>query len=132
MNTEEKYTVGQMAKLCNVSKRILRYYDQNGIVVPAFRDKDTNYRYYSQDQIRQIRFLQELRELAVPMKTIGKLFPGGDLMAFEAELEQHLQMLREEISDLQEKYERTLDIFLQITRVGAILQDDERSSEYRK
>ncbi len=123
MKEEERYTIGQMAELCGISKRILRYYDQNGIVVPACRDKDTNYRYYTKDQVRQILFLQELRELAVPVKTISRLFPDRDLMAFESELELHLQELRHEILDLQSKYDRTLDVFLRVVRGRAAVED---------
>lgn len=112
-----------MAELCHVSKRILRYYDQNGIVVPACRDKSTNYRYYTENQIEQVLFLQELRELSLPVKTIGRLFPDRDLLTFETELEQHLTDLREEIADLQAKYDRTLDVFLRVVRGRVAVED---------
>ena len=126
MKDEKRYTIGQMAELCHVSKRILRYYDQNGIVVPACRDKSTNYRYYTESQIEQILFLQELRELSLPVKTIGRLFPDRDLLTFEMELEQHLADLRAELTDLQMKYDRTLDVFLRVVRGRVAVEDIRR------
>lgn len=131
LNNEKRYTIGQIAELCHVSKRILRYYDQNGIVVPACRDKVTNYRYYTENQVEQILLLQELRELSLPVKTIARLFPDRDLMTFELELEQHLKELREELADLQTKYDRTLDVFLRVVRGRIAIEDIRKVPEPR-
>ncbi|MDL2272142.1 MerR family DNA-binding transcriptional regulator, partial [Desulfovibrio sp. OttesenSCG-928-I05] len=38
---EKKFSIGQIAELCNISKKQLRYYDENGILVPKFRDPET-------------------------------------------------------------------------------------------
>ena len=131
MKQEEKYTIGQMAELCNVSTRILRYYDQNGIVVPAYRDKETNYRYYTESQIELILLLQELRNLSFPVKTISKLFIDRDLTAFQTELEHHRRELQEQISELQAKHDLTLDILLRVVQ-GRITIGNTRSSQDQK
>jgi len=41
-----RYTVGEMANLCNVTAKQLRYYDQQGLLKPAYRDRQNGYRYY--------------------------------------------------------------------------------------
>ena len=126
---EEKYTIGQMAELCNVSTRILRYYDQNGIVVPAYRDRETNYRYYTESQIEQILLLQELRNLSFPVKTISKLFVDRDLTAFETELEHHRRELQEQIAELQAKHDLTLDILLRVIRGRISIENTQKVQE---
>ena len=41
-----RLTIGQMAKLNNISTQALRYYDQIGLLKPRFYDEDNKYRYY--------------------------------------------------------------------------------------
>lgn len=129
MKNEERYTIGQMAELCNVSKRVLRYYDQNDIVVPSHRDQSTNYRYYTEEQIEQILFLQELRDLSFPVKTISKLFSDRDLTAFEVELEAHMKQLQEEITELRIKQDKTLEILLRVVRGRIAIENFGRVSD---
>ena len=50
-NDEKRYTIGQMAKLCNVTTKQLRHYDENNILSPCYKDEETNYRYYSESQL---------------------------------------------------------------------------------
>lgn len=122
MKNDGMYTIGQMSELCHISPQLLRYYDQNGIIVPAYRDEDTNYRFYAEDQIQSILLLQELRNLSLPVKTISRLFLDRDLNLFEAELEQHRQNLQLQISDLQAKHDQTLDLLLRVMRGRIVLE----------
>ena len=51
---KDKYTIGEVAALLNISPQTLRFYDKNGIVIPHYTDPKTGYRYYSYDQISSI------------------------------------------------------------------------------
>ncbi|MBR3788342.1 MAG: MerR family DNA-binding transcriptional regulator, partial [Firmicutes bacterium] len=43
----KKYSIGEVAEMCSVSIKTLRYYDQIGLVIPEFRNEESKYRYYS-------------------------------------------------------------------------------------
>jgi len=45
------FRIGEFSKLTQVSIRMLRYYDETGLLKPAQIDKFTGYRLYSVDQI---------------------------------------------------------------------------------
>ena len=45
------FKIGEFSKLTQVSIRMLRYYDETGLLKPAKTDKFTNYRLYAMDQI---------------------------------------------------------------------------------
>ena len=49
MNT--RFTVGEMAKLNNISKQTLIFYDNEGIFKPKIIDPINGYRYYTADQL---------------------------------------------------------------------------------
>ena len=46
MKEKQYFTTGEFAKICEIEKHVLFYYDQIGLLQPAFVDEN-NYRYYS-------------------------------------------------------------------------------------
>ena len=47
MEQEALYTIGQVSKICDVSQRMLRYYEKVGLITPDHIAKPSHYRYYS-------------------------------------------------------------------------------------
>ena len=43
---KDKYSVGEAARLSNVSTKTLRYYDEIQLIIPDI-DENNNYRYYT-------------------------------------------------------------------------------------
>jgi DNA-binding transcriptional MerR regulator len=57
-----RYTVKKLAQISGVSPRTLRFYDEIGLLAPAFYGEN-QYRYYEEEQLlmlQQILFLREL------------------------------------------------------------------------
>ena len=48
------FTIGEMAKLHNMTMKPLRYYDEIGILKPIQIDESNGYRYYSTEQFEQL------------------------------------------------------------------------------
>lgn len=44
-------TIGEVARVKQVSIKALRYYEKIGILKPAYCDPDTGYRYYKNEQM---------------------------------------------------------------------------------
>ena len=44
---KDRYTIGEVAELLNISPQSLRFYDKAGVVVPVYTNPKTGYRYYS-------------------------------------------------------------------------------------
>ncbi len=109
------YTIGKMAEICNISKKQLRYYDQNGILSPQYRNPETNYRLYTENQIEEILLLQELKSLDFPLKDIKRMLSDRKLYKLQDVLEERLYTLRVETAAVQKKYNLTMDILMRIT-----------------
>jgi hypothetical protein len=59
------YTIGEFARIGNVSRKTLRYYDEIGLLHPARVDEANRYRYYSDDQVEVILTISELKGLGL-------------------------------------------------------------------
>lgn len=67
---DEKYfTTGEFAKICNVKKHILFYYDEIGLFSPVIK-KETGYRYYSYHQFDTFAVIRTLKTLGMSLQDI--------------------------------------------------------------
>ncbi|MER5646091.1 MerR family transcriptional regulator [Streptosporangium sp. NPDC002524] len=73
---DEHLPIGRFARLCRISVKRLRHYDELGLLPPAHVDPDTGYRYYRPDQARAAMLIGLLRSLDVPLPSIGRVLSG--------------------------------------------------------
>ncbi len=93
------FTVGEFATLARVSKRLLRYYDEIGLLKPAQIDRLTGYRYYSAEQMAALNRILVLKELGLSLDQISRMLHDdvstaemqGMLLLKKAEIEQQLR-----------------------------------------
>lgn len=101
---EKVYSIGQVSSLCNVSIKTLRYYDKIGLLVPAKRKDDSNYRYYTHEQIVILYFIRRLRHLGLPIKEIKDIILLSDTKKMECCIRQRLEEINQSIEQLNNQY----------------------------
>lgn len=65
-------SIGAVAKRKGVSIKSLRYYDQIGVLHPAYVNKETNYRYYTEEQLYLLDAISLCIELGIPLRDFEK------------------------------------------------------------
>ncbi|MFI2608193.1 MerR family DNA-binding transcriptional regulator [Kitasatospora sp. NPDC018619] len=68
---DDLLTIGRFARLCRLSVKQLRHYDDTGVLPPARVDPATGYRYYAPGQARDALTVALLRDLDVPLAVIA-------------------------------------------------------------
>lgn len=66
------YLIGELAKRCAVSADTLRFYEKNGLLVPASRS-ESGYRLYSENNLQQINFIIRSKNLGLSLDEIREL-----------------------------------------------------------
>lgn len=72
-------SIGKVSKLKNVSIKSLRYYDEIGILKPAYINHQTNYRYYTEDQLFILDAISLCLQLGIPLKDLHRYSKDGHL-----------------------------------------------------
>ena len=98
-----KYTTGEIAKLCGVSVRTVQYYDTRGILVPSELSEGGR-RLYSEGDLHRMKIICFLREMGLPINSIGQLLSEKDPgSVIDLLLTQQETALRDEISERQKQ-----------------------------
>lgn len=121
MKDSKNYSVGEIAKLCGISARQLRYYDQIGIIRPAYRNPDNGYRYYDEDQLELFFLLAELRNIGISNDSVQRMFANRDVEQLIQELQINLAMVESEIQALLSRYRNIVNALVTNTKAFAYL-----------
>lgn len=65
------FKIGEFSRLSRVSVRMLRHYDQLGLLTPSQTDPLTGYRYYSAGQLPRLNRILALRDLGFSLEQIA-------------------------------------------------------------
>lgn len=102
------FKIGEFSRLTQVSIRMLRYYDETGLLKPAEIDKFTNYRLYSTAQIstlNKIIFLRDLgfnvSEIAVALGNWDNEFITNQLEIRRLEIENTIKNEQDKLSKIE-------------------------------
>lgn len=106
--------IGEMSQVYEVSNRMLRYYEEKGII-RSFRGEN-NYRYYSEDAEQRIKQICLLRKLEFSTSEIDQVFTTRDHY-------QLIQFLYEKLEKLQHRTEELNELSTMITNFITLLTE---------
>lgn len=90
------YTVTKLAQLSGVSVRTLHFYDEAGLLKPAYYGSN-GYRYYEEEQLLILQQILFFRELGFELKQIHKILGRGDFDKIVA-LASHRKVLEKNVA----------------------------------
>ncbi|HKU42006.1 MAG TPA: MerR family transcriptional regulator [Polyangiales bacterium] len=114
------FKIGEFSRIARVSMRLLRYYDELGLLRPAHTDTSNGYRYYTAAQLTDLNRILVLRDLGFPLEQIARLLSEG---VSNEELRGMLLMRRAEIEQAQA--EQALRLRFLESRIAALESNTE-------
>ena len=94
--------IKEFADFTGVSVRTLHYYDEIGLLTPAFVDRSTGYRFYDENSLLRMQEILFYRELDFSLKSIGEILssPNYDKSKALHEQKQLLILKKERLERL--------------------------------
>lgn len=104
------FQIGEVTKILGITRKALLVYENMGLLTPAVKDEKSGYRYYSADNMTQIRSIRSLQTLGLSLKEVAEYYYDTE------NLDHHLQRLME--------LRTTLDRNIQMLQVRSAKQGD--------
>ena len=67
------FRIGEFSQIARVSGRLLRYYDNIGLLRPQRIDPETGYRYYSAGQLERLNRILALKDLGLSLDQVARM-----------------------------------------------------------
>ncbi len=113
---EELLSIGKMAEINGVSIPTLRLYDKNGLLVPAYIDEESGYRYYTLQQTARLDIIAYMKELGMSLSEISHILEKEDITLIEDILAQKNEQMHEQMRKLKERHDAVERAIAQIER----------------
>ncbi|WP_288740163.1 Cu(I)-responsive transcriptional regulator [uncultured Rheinheimera sp.] len=99
-------TIGQAAKQTGLSAKMIRHYEEAGLLKKANRT-DAGYRLYNSQQLQQLSFIKQARTLGFSIAQISSLLdlwrnPQRSSKEVKQLAEQHLDEIKQKVAELQQ------------------------------
>ena len=96
------FQIGEVTKILGVTRKAILNYEEMGLLIPAVKDTQSGYRYYTADNMTQIRSIRSLQMLGLSLKEIKEYYYDIEnmdaylqrLMELRSALDRNIQMLQ--------------------------------------
>ncbi len=113
------YRIGLFSKICHVSIKTLRYYDEIGLLTPAYINQENGYRFYSSEQLVAFQRIASLRQLGFSIAEIFAIIHEQNVTALLTEKKSELARQIQEASD-------------QLSRIDHYLQEYQKEAKMKQ
>ena len=130
MQMKKLFSIGEVAKIKDITIKALRYYHKMGILIPKHVDESTGYRYYSIDQFIHIDIIKSCRELNTSIVELQEIFKECNTDKLLRFLQVKREEAEEHIKKMEEVMETIDDLHTKVVSSQEILKNDEISIEF--
>lgn len=100
---EKYYKIGELARLFHISTDVLRYYEEQNILIP--KRAENGYRLYSIKDIWKLNVIRDLRKLNIPVDKIRDYLHEHSAASTQTLLENELELIEAQIQQLKQMQE---------------------------
>ena len=99
---ERYFQIGEVSKIMGITRKTLLVFEEMGLLTPAIKDEESGYRYYTADNMTQIRSIRSLQALGLTLKEVAEYYYDTEnihlhlarLMELRSALDRNIQMLQ--------------------------------------
>lgn len=96
------FKIGEIAKILGITRKTILVYEEMDLLTPAVKDENSGYRYYTADNMTQIRSIRSLQTLGLSLSEIREYYYDSKnldhhlarLMDLRAALDHNIQLLQ--------------------------------------
>ncbi|SHJ23259.1 DNA-binding transcriptional regulator, MerR family [Clostridium cavendishii DSM 21758] len=124
MKEYELYCIGSVEKMCNLSKKALRYYDKRGILCPDEVSDKSGYRYYSKKTLLSVPMIKYYKQSGFKLEEMKDLLSETSYSTFQKSFKNKIEELKEIENELNLKLKSIEDWYDLITEADMVIENN--------
>ena len=124
-NAKKLYSIGEVSRICNVSKKALRFYDQIGVISPDMVSEENNYRYYSEETLLLVPVVKYYKQMGFSLEQMQSLVEGSTYQCLERSFLSKSEELQTERQELLYRYTAVKDWYELVREAELVSQRKE-------
>lgn len=123
------YSTNEICRLCDVSRKQLRYYEERGLLNEVPRQDGNNYRYYTHEHIYEIVAEKALKSIDMPLNEMKDIVYGNNIGNIQYSLQQQLDSAKEALHLSLHRYEQSAIVYAHLAEALSVLKLHASSGE---
>lgn len=115
------FSIGEASKLCNLSKKALRYYDELGLLSPDVVG-ESGYRYYSRETLLRIPVLKYFKQMGFTLEQMKDFVNGSSYPEMLSVFKKQVEDLLEENQRINEQATSVSDWYDLIIEANSVIE----------
>ncbi len=125
-NGEKLYSIGEVSKLCSVSRKALRFYDEIGIISPDEVSESNHYRYYSRRSLLNLTILKYYKQMGFKLEEMRSLINCEEYRIIERGFLEKINELQDEQMAVTAKLTSVRDWYDLLLEAQMVIENDVR------
>ncbi len=126
MKDEKYFSVGEVSKICNISKKALRYYDQIGLISPDMVSDENNYRFYNRKTLLSVPIIKYYKQMGFKLDEMRAFLEGGTYAMLTKTFRQKIDDLKAMETEIFKMYTSVKDWYDLILEAEMVIENDVR------
>lgn len=80
--SDHLYKIGMFAQMNHITIKTLHFYEEQGLLAPAYVDEENGYRYYTMSQMAVLHRITALKQAGFTIEDIKKISGSSDMTSF--------------------------------------------------
>ena len=119
---KKTYSSAEVCKLCNMSRKKLRYYEERGLLQGVLRGEENNYRYYMEGHINELLIKKELQNSGFSLNEIVAMSLDSSLNGIYKSVKKRMLNAKEELKQSMMRYEQSTEKYFQLLEAVSFLK----------
>ncbi len=141
MNTQEEnlkkipikirtFTINEICKICNTTRKQLLYYEEKGLLKDVQRDSGNNYRRYTEKNIQDIIMIKDLRLNGFSLDDILDLFQENSLEGIDRIVRKRMLNAKEDLSRSLMRYQQSTERYIRLLEALSFLKQAQNNKKH--
>lgn len=123
MKQQQLYSIGEVSKICNVSKKTLRYYDKINLIAPDYISEESKYRYYSKETLLFVPVIKYYKQMGFRLEEMKELLECNTYDVHVHGFSQKIDELRTEKENINVAYTSVRDWYNLIREAESVIEN---------